>query len=270
MSEHYSPEHLLAYVNGNLEEATAATVSQHLASCHACRSECDAITALWDALGSSPDAEPGNGLALGFHKMLKGFEEGLRQADATHARRKRGHVSDLFRFPRPVFQLGAAACLLAIGLLGGYALNRNNSDSGELARLHEEVRGVSNLLAVSLLRQESASERLKGVSWSSRLEGRDPDIHAALVSAMKHDPNVNVRLAALEALSRDMNTPSVRHEIIHALPEQSSPLMQIALADVLVRMNDSESRAALQQVLHKPDLLPDVRDRITQGIQLIL
>ena len=87
---------------------------------------------------------------------------------------------------------------------------------------------------------------------------------------MKHDRNVNVRLAALDALSRDMGDPAVRREILHALPEQTSPLMQVALVDLLVRMNDRESREVMGQMLNKSDLNPDVRKRITVGIQQIL
>ena len=46
--------------------------------------------------------------------------------------------------------------------------------------------------------------------------------------------------------------------------------MQVALVDLLVQINDRESREVLQQALTAPDLHPDVRKRITQGIQQIL
>ena len=136
-----------------------------------------------------------------------------------------------------------------------------------MTQLHEEVRGLSNLLTMSLLHQESASERLKGVSWGYKLVGGDPDVAAALVYTMKHDRNVNVRLAALDALSRDLSDPFIRSEVIHTLPGQSSPLMQIALVDVLTQVNDKESREVLQQSLNRPDLHREVRKRITQGLE---
>ena len=87
---------------------------------------------------------------------------------------------------------------------------------------------------------------------------------------MKHDRNVNVRLAALDALARDISSPDVRQEIIVALPEQTSPLMQVALVDLLVQINDRESRDVLRQAVNKPNLHPDVLKRIKQGIQQIL
>ena len=270
MNDQHVVEHLLAYVNGTLDDATFRRVKEHLAACGDCRQECEALAALWNELGRSPEEQPAASLEKNFHHMLRVYEQGLRHAGLIAERQRgKGYLHRMF-FGRPALQLGFAVVILAIGLLLGYSLDGSGRNSREMAELHEEVRGLRNLLTVSLLHQESASERLKGVSWSSRLEGRDPDITAALVNTMKHDRNVNVRLAALDALTRDIGSTDVRREIIHTLPQQTSPLMQIALADVLVQLNDKDSREVLQQVLKKPDLHPAVRKRIMLGIQQIL
>jgi hypothetical protein len=270
MNEQHVVEHLLAFVNGNLDEASSRMVKDHLASCGRCKREFEALNALWNELGHSPEEHPGAQLEKGFNDMLKDFEQGLRRPGYMPARMPGETFLDRFRFTRPALQVGLAVCLLVIGILCGYNLTGSSRNTQEMAQLREEVHGLSNLLTVSLLHQESASERLKGVSWSYKLEGRDPVISAALVYTMKHDRNVNVRLAALDALSRDISIPEVHREIIHALPEQASPLMQVALVDLLVQINDRESRDVLQQALTKPGLHPDVRKRITQGIQQIL
>ena len=81
---------------------------------------------------------------------------------------------------------------------------------------------------------------------------------------------MNVRLAALDALAREVGRPAVRSEIVHALPAQASPLMQIALVDLLVQINDGESRDVLKEMLRKPGLLPEVKKRIEMGIRQIL
>lgn len=270
MNERHVVEHLLALVNGNLDEATSRIVKDHLASCGQCRREFDALKTIWEELGRSPGEQPGASLQERFHEMLDAYEQGVHATGDSRERMWRKCVLDRFRIGRPAFQVGLAVCMLAAGILCGYGLAGSSRNSQELAQLREEVHGLSDLLTVSLLHQESASERLKGVSWSYKLEGGDPAISAALVYTMKHDRNVNVRLAALDALSRDIGSPAVRREIIHALPEQASPLMQVALVDLLVQINDGESRDVLKQGLTRPGLHPDVRKRITQGIQQIL
>ncbi len=268
MNEKHVTGDLAALVDGNLDEASTRMVKEHLASCGECRREFDALKTLWDDLGRSPGEIPGPALHKGFQEMLKTYEQGLRHPGNDQGRTAWENFLDHFRFGRPAFSLGLALCTLVIGIVLGFSLT--GSSTREMAQLREEVHGISNLLTVSLLHQESASERLKGVSWSSRLEGRDPAITSALVYTMKHDRNVNVRLAALDALSRDIGSSDVRREILHALPEQPSPVMQVALVDLLVQINDRESREVLQQALSAPDLHPDVRKRITQGIQQIL
>jgi anti-sigma factor ChrR (cupin superfamily) len=270
MGESHVVEQLIAYVSGNLDDATTRLVREHLAACAACRRESEAQAAFWETLGGIPEEQPGRRVGEKFHEMLTEYAQGERDRREAPLRVRPSSFLDRFRFGRPAFQVAFGVCMIALGAIGGYLAGGGRENREELAQLREEVHGLGNLLTVSLLHQESASERLKGVSLSTSHDGPDPDIVAALVSTMKHDRNVNVRIAALDALSREIGTPDVRREVIHALPDQTSPLMQIALVDVLVQINDGESREVLQEVMKKPGLLPDVRKRMQQGIQQIL
>lgn len=270
MSEPHVVEQLLAYVNGNMDETSARAVQDHLAACNKCRREYEALNTVWAELGRSPERRPGASLESNFRAMLSSYELGARESGLARAHSQGGGFLERFLAGRPARQLGFVTTVLLLGLFCGYALTGNSRSTQDMVQLREEVRGLRNLLAVSLLQQESASERLKGVSWSSRLDGDDPDINAALVNTMNHDRNVNVRLAALNALSRDMGNPAVRREITRSLPKQASPLMQLALVDLLVLINTSESRDILEQALKRPQLHPDVQKRIKQGMQLFL
>jgi len=265
MSTPHVLEHLLAYVNGNLDADTARAVADHLLTCAECSRELQATQRLWEELGRLPEESPAPTLAFGFHNMLAAFEQGMRQTGGNIPRRS---IFSRFFAGRPALQWGFAACLLILGLFIGYSVNAGRA--GELAQLHDEVQGLRSLLTISMLQQESASERLKAISWGTQHDGRDPAVIAALISTMQHDRNVNVRLAALDALSRDVASPSVRSEVIRSLPQQSSPLMQCALVDVLVQMNSQEAKDALRQMQKRPGLDPSVNTRIAQGIRLIL
>ena len=56
---------------------------------------------------------------------------------------------------------------------------------------------MRQLVTLSLLQQQSAGDRLQGVNWSYRVEQPDTAVLAALLTTVNHDPNVNVRLAAV-------------------------------------------------------------------------
>ena len=268
MGKGHVVEHLVAYLSGDLREPELGEVTDHLSSCAECRRECEALSSMWDELGRDRDERPRPQLDRRFREMLREFEGGTMRAGG----RSRGarNLVDFFRPGRPAFSVGFGAAMILVGCAVGYWLRGGGGDPGDIALLRNEVHSLKDLLTVSLLNQASASERLKGVSLGDRLQADDPEVRAALLYTMKHDGNVNVRLAALDALAREIGRPAVRSEIVHALPAQSSPLMQMALVDLLVQINDGESRDVLKEVLRKPGLHPEVKKRIEMGIRQIL
>jgi hypothetical protein len=270
MKEQHVVEHLSAFISGNLDEALSQTVKEHLSRCETCRREYASWNAIWEGLGRLPEEQPSQALSTGFYNMLKGYEHAGHDADAMSMRLRGAHSVVHSWFASPGFQVGFALATLVIGLFLGRFLGSGGGDTHEMAQLRDEVRQLGNLLTVSLLQQESASERLKGVSFSQKSAASDAEIVDVLIQTMKYDPNVNVRLAALDALTRDLGQPRVRQEIIRSFPSQNSPLMQAALVDVLVQMHDPESRTVLQEALKKPGLNPSVQKRIKQGVQVQL
>ena len=260
-------EDLAAYISGELDADAVRRVEGHIASCRDCAREHAALRVLWTDLGETADERPREGLQNSFRAMLRGYEQGVRQSSEAYARgMRRSVVSRLFT-GRPLVQFALAAALAAVAFLGGFTLAGGGSGMRDVAALREEVHALGGMLTVSLLHQESASERLKGVSFSEKLAASDPAITRALIATMKSDRSVNVRLAALDALSHDLADPGVRHEVIQALPVQTSPLMQIAMVDLLAQLNDQEARAVLKEMGERPGLAPEVRKRIDEGIR---
>ena len=59
---------------------------------------------------------------------------------------------------------------------------------------------MRQMVALSLMQEQSASERLRGVSWAMPRAVDDTEVLSALLTTVNQDPNVNVRLAAVDAL----------------------------------------------------------------------
>ena len=99
---------LVAYLDGELPDATRSQVEAHLESCAACRAERDALAATLKSLDDLPATRPSSNLAEHFWTR---FQEAKQKGF------KAGFLS-LFKWPRPVW-VGAAAtaCLLAAVLL---------------------------------------------------------------------------------------------------------------------------------------------------------
>ena len=76
---------------------------------------------------------------------------------------------------------------------------------------------MRQMLMLSLMQQQSATERLRGVSGSVQIDQPGAEIVRALLETLMHDPNVNVRLACVDALRRFSEQDVVRRGTVQAL-----------------------------------------------------
>jgi HEAT repeat protein len=88
----------------------------------------------------------------------------------------------------------------------------------------------------------------------------------ALLDTLMHDPNVNVRLATVDALRQFGNQPVVRRGLVEAMTRQESPMVQIALIDLAVDLHEKESIDTLRELTQDQNLDPAVRDRAQKGL----
>jgi len=256
------------YWTGALDEGAKSQMQAHLAACSLCRAEAETLGAIWKKLGAIPEERPGRALRARFEATLEAYMQGLRQAERGPSKREKLDKWLEGWWPRqPAFQFGFALAFLGIGLLVGYSLTQGSRGDGEVARLREEVTHTRQLVALSLLQQQSASERLKGVDWSNRISQPDSQVLSALLHTVNYDSNVNVRLAALDALRQSASNDTVRHGLVESLDRQTSPMVQIALIDVLVDIRDQQASTALKDLTQEAGLNPEVRDRAQWALE---
>src|SRR5262245_23916654 len=183
---------------------------------------------------------------------------------------------------RPIFDGGwrawvlqgvAAAAILLIGAaIGRFSVSGGTrptvaGSSSEIAAVRSEMRELREMVSLSLMQQQSASERLKGVTWTGQLDRPSGEVVSALLDALMHDPNVNVRLATIDALERFASRDEVRRGAIDAVQRQASPLVQIALIDFMVKTNERESAPTLRRLAMDPQVNDAVRARAAWGLQ---
>jgi len=256
------------YWTGALDEGAKSQMQAHLAACSLCRAEAETLGAIWKKLGAIPEERPGRALRARFEATLEAYMQGLRQAERGPSKREKLDKWLEGWWPRqPAFQFGFALAFLGIGLLVGYSLTQGSRGDGEVARLREEVTHTRQLVALSLLQQQSASERLKGVDWSNRISQPDSQVLSALLHTVNYDSNVNVRLAALDALRQSASNDTVRLGLVESLDRQTSPMVQIALIDVLVDIRDQQASTALKDLTQEAGLNPEVRDRAQWALE---
>ncbi|MEI6264831.1 MAG: HEAT repeat domain-containing protein [Sphingobacteriia bacterium] len=113
----------------------------------------------------------------------------------------------------------------------------------------------------------SASERIAGATKAYLLKNPDKEIIDVLVKTMDNDPNSNVRLASLDALSKFYREPYVKNKLVKSLEKQKDPVVQIALIELLTTMKEASIVNELQKISNDANSIKAVKDQAYAGIQ---
>lgn len=244
------------YLLGELSPEDAAHFEARLTADALLRAETEELRQTWQALSGLNDALPSAGLRTRFYERLASTTE--------QARTRRSKLFGLWPL-RPAWQAVFAAVIFAAGLSVGL-LSRQASVS-QVAELQGEVQHMRQLVALSMLSRNSPAARLEGVSWSNRVHEPDAQVSAALIAALNQDPNVSVRLSAVDALSALGRDKNIRRELIDSIPAQPSPLVQIALVDALVQVGAREAGPELTAIANGSQYNHNVRQRSQWALQ---
>ena len=214
------------------------------------------------------------------------FHQTRQLAQPVPSDRLRANVYDIIRRETPrqehtfswlpdwwyhsAVQLAGATLLVLLGVALGFWLRPTSAYETQLTALSGEVQRMREMMILTLLEQPSATQRLKAVSISTELSQTDEKIYQALLKTLNHDPQVNVRLAALDALLDYADQPLVRQGLIEAIPQQESPLVQITLAETMVQLQEKRSVDELRTLLRQQSLNEDAEQEIKKSIQQLI
>jgi hypothetical protein len=129
---------------------------------------------------------------------------------------------------------------------------------------------MKQVMLLSLLHDPSASQRIRAVSYTDEISNVSLKVIDALFTTLNGDPNVNVRLATLEALIKLSGEPRVREGLVRSIDLQDSPIIQSAIADAMVKLQEKSSVKSLQKLLKRKGLNQMVKINIGKSIQKLI
>lgn len=204
-------------------------------------------------------------------EMRQGFQEMMEMEKD----RQKGRLAGLRTFfdrlltPAGGFNLAYGILFLVIGVVTGI-LVQPRDNSREIIRLSDELKDMREAMMLTLLGEESTSKRLKAVNLTQDMNQVSDQVAEALLRTLDEDPNVNVRLAALEALYPYASNPEVRQGLINSIPRQESPLVQMALAEVMVALQERRSVEEFRRLMDQEHTPPEVREKLRQSIEILM
>src|SRR5262245_27914750 len=145
--------HLADHLAGSLPPDVAGEVAEHLRTCPTCAAEAEALDETWQMLGDMPANRPDStAMRARFDAALDGYQRGLNAQNGTPR---------AARFRAYGLQFAAAAAVLVLGIAIGRQTTPEVDVDPQLGLLRDELRDMREMVTLSLLQQQSASERLK-------------------------------------------------------------------------------------------------------------
>jgi hypothetical protein len=247
---------IMKYNNGQADPSEIKLIEQLIESGSIELSQMKELSALEEQVLRIESPMPTAELDDQFYRMLSSMKK------------KGGSFSwaSFFFWPELAPKLALASIALLVGLFVGYMFMPSPQSNTEVTKLSEELSELKEVMMLSLLEKESATDRLKAVSLTNEMTPSDK-VTAALLQTLNQDESINVRLAALDALKPYVNDGNVREQLVRSIANQDSPLVQVALADLMVELQEKSSVKELQKILKSDRTPKEVRKRIEESIK---
>ena len=249
---------IIDYVDGGLSPKTSQELERHIASCELCKNTLKETKVILEELNVVETALPSDGLRTSFLEMLE-EEKKLQEPKIRELK------TDLPFSWKTAFQIAASLLLLVGGYLWGGHM-KNQEVTHQISMLNKETRSLKQDMTLALLDNQSASKRIKAVNYTEEMAQPDTKILEALIDRMNYDANINVRLAAAEALSRFSNNEPVKDAFIQALTTEKNPSIQIAVIEFLVKVQDQRAKAPMQVLLEQNETPGYIKDQVNEGL----
>lgn len=256
---------LIDFVDKNLDREKTAMVSKHLENCKACREETDGLVVLFGELNNVKDEIPDESLKQSFKALLE-QEKAAQKGGVVNMRNSHKKTNFLFNFG----QIAAAIAILLTGMFIGSLFNRDADSGQQVAELQQEMKSMKEMLILSKLQQPMASQRVIAASYLDGYDTPDEEILEALIKTMNTDENASVRMAAMNALARYRTNPKVADALVESLPDQTDPIIQISLINILVEMNEKRAVYQMKQIIDNNSTNESVKKLAEQGVLTLI
>jgi hypothetical protein len=266
---HSVQEQMIDLMHNQVDEKERLEMENHIAQCADCQEEWVENQMLWQQMSTVKTPLPSPEMGTRFYAMLDTYK---KEVEAKQEKSLAGlwqKIRERFAY-NPSYNWAYSLVLIGLGTLMGFYIGKPDNQSvayqKQVESLSSEMQEMKQMMMLSMLENPAATERMRGVSYTEQLNQVDDKVIDALLTTLNYDENVNVRIVTLEALIPLANNPKVREGLVQSLITQESPLVQVALADAMVKLQEKRSVKEFKRILRKNNLNSMVKDKIEKSI----
>lgn len=252
---------ILDYLQGRLSDTERRELDDLRNSSPDFATKFNEVKQVWEGLDLREVPEMDPSVKNDFQAMLKTFEleQAHRKASIWNS------VTDLFKYKQR-YNWAYAILLVGFGGMIAYVFLRPQNSSD--AKLSQNLNDVRQTQMLSMLENPTAAERMKAVGYTDELNSVNDKVIDALLFTLNTDANENVRLATLDALTQLADNPKVREGLVNSIIRQESELMQVALADAMLHLQEKRSLKSFKKLLKGESVTNDmIRKKLEQTVR---
>ena len=243
------------YIDGKLDKPTSGIIRNHLDECESCRRLNGELSSFLSYIRTFPEPE-----------IPEGMKDEFLELCASEKLPEQRKV-----FMLPLWMKVAAVIVLSLGTYWmGYRVGTVKSESAT-SQLASELHQQKQEVSLASLRDYTGPQTIEAVYTISKAGHVSDELIGALVYTMNSDKNVNVRLAAISALSGMMDkNERVKKELIKSLSVQDNSLLQISLIQVLTEKKVKEARDEIESITNNEKTDESVKAYAKDMIKIII
>lgn len=246
---------LIDYIDNKLLKEERLIIENHIKTCDNCAKELKQIEDIISAISNDELEQPSESLKLNFEDFLaKEIKKSDTKVISINSK------SDWKSY------LKIAASILIV--LSAFLIGRQSNQQKTATASKQKTQQQQQFFA--LLDNQSASKRILGVNNSKKFSKNNTEIIEAIVDKLFYDKNVNVRLAAAEALSKFSSLELVKTALIKALQTEKEAIIQIELIQILAKIQEKRALEPMKKLLENKETPNYVKQELQYNIPSLL
>lgn len=244
---------LIEYIDGALQENDRLLIEVELERNAEARILYSQLKEVLANIAGTSELIPGEALKNSFEQLL------------SQEMMKKPAAKPVMMIPM-VYRIAAGIILLMVAGITAYWVRKDMQNQERIAAMEKALEENKRVMMDLLDNKYSASQRMQGVSVAYEMNKADTEIVTVLVKTFNTDPNTNVRLAALDALSKFSSEAEVRKSLVQSLATQKDPVIQIALIQLMVKMKEKGVIEQLERIATDGKTIKAVKTEAYSGI----
>ena len=237
----------LDYLDNNLNPIEKEKVKSHLVQCPDCSAKLEQFKKLNKFFITPNEVQTSQTLKDEFTILLENEKSKITGS------------STRLKMIKSSLKIAASILIFIAGSVFGIIIQNNNLSTSKISNLENELNNLKQQVIFETLKNQTASEKIQAINYTTYNENIENRLADILIETLNADNNINVRLAALDALSQFSKEPFIRNNLINSLLIQDNPYLQVGLIKVLVDFNLQEANEAIHIFLNQNDLKQEVK-----------